>query len=98
MKPEGVLWKRVLDVNDRALRTLRTSVGTPTERTTGFDITAASEVMAIMCLSESLADLRARLDRIVVGFTPEGEPVFAREFRVTGALLALLQEALMRIS
>lgn len=95
MKPEGVLWKRVMDVNDRSLRALRTGVGTPTERTTGFDITAASEVMAILCLSESLADLRARLDRIVVGFTPEGEPVFAREFRVTGALLALLQEALL---
>jgi formate--tetrahydrofolate ligase len=94
VKPEGVLWKRVMDVNDRALRSLRTSVGKPTERATGFDITAASEVMAILCLSESLADLRARLERIVVGFTPEGEPVFAKEFRVTGALLALLKDAL----
>ncbi|NBV21528.1 MAG: formate--tetrahydrofolate ligase [Proteobacteria bacterium] len=94
VKPEGVLWKRVMDMNDRALRTLRTSVGKPTERATGFDITAASEVMAILCLSESLADLRARLERIVVGFTPEGKPVFAKEFRVTGALMALLKDAL----
>ena len=94
VKPDGVLWKRVMDVNDRALRSMRTSVGKPTERATGFDITAASEVMAILCLSESLADLRARLDRIVVGFTPEGEPVFAKEFRVTGALMALLKDAL----
>ncbi len=94
VKPDGVLWKRVMDVNDRALRALRTSVGKPTERATGFDITAASEVMAILCLSESLADLRARLERIVVGFTPEGEPVFAKEFRITGALMALLKDAL----
>ena len=94
LKPDGVLWKRVMDMNDRALRSLRTSVGKPTERATGFDITAASEVMAILCLSESLADLRARLERIVVGFTPEGEPVFAKEFRITGALMALLKDAL----
>ena len=95
VKPDGVLWKRVMDMNDRALRSVRTAVGKPTERVTGFDITAASEIMAIMCLAESLHDLRKRLERIVVGFTPEGEPVFAKEFRVTGAMLALLREALM---
>ncbi len=95
VKPDGVLWKRVMDMNDRALRSVRTAVGKPTERITGFDITAASEIMAIMCLAESLHDLRKRLERIVVGFTPEGEPVFAKEFRVTGAMLALLREALM---
>ena len=94
LKPDGVLWKRVMDVNDRALRALRTSMGSPIERATGFDITAASEVMAILCLSESLADLRARLERIVVGFTPEGEAVFAKEFRITGALMALLKDAM----
>jgi formate--tetrahydrofolate ligase len=94
LSPKGLLWKRVMDVNDRALRRIRTSAGAPTERATGFDITAASEVMAILCLSESLADLRARLDRIVTGFTPEGEPVLAKEARVTGALLALLRDAL----
>ncbi len=94
LRPDGLLWKRVLDVNDRALRSIRTSVGKGTERAAGFDITAASEVMAILCLSESLADLRARLDRIVTGFTPEGEPVLAKEARVTGALMALLRDAL----
>lgn len=94
LQPDGVLWKRVMDMNDRALRHLRTSTGKPTERATGFDITAASEIMAILCLSENLADLRARLDRIVTGFTPEGEPVFASECRVTGALMALLKDAL----
>lgn len=94
LSPGGLLWKRVLDVNDRALRRIRTGIGTATERAAGFDITAASEVMAILCLSESLADLRARLDRIVTGFTPEGEPVLAKEARVTGSLLALLRDAL----
>lgn len=94
LKPEGVLWKRVLDVNDRALRAVRSSVGKPTERLTGFDITAASEVMAILSLSESLRDLRNRLDRIVIGFTEEGQAVFAKEARVTGALLAVLRDAL----
>jgi formate--tetrahydrofolate ligase len=94
LSPSGLLWKRVLDVNDRALRNLRTSVGKSTERATGFDITAASEVMAILCLSESLADLRMRLDRIVTGFTPEGKPVLAKEAKVTGALMALLRDAL----
>jgi formate--tetrahydrofolate ligase len=94
LTPGGLLWKRVMDVNDRALRRIRTSSGAATERATGFDITAASEVMAILCLSENLADLRSRLDRIVTGFTPEGEPVLAKEARVTGALLALLRDAL----
>jgi formate--tetrahydrofolate ligase len=94
LRPDGVLWKRVLDVNDRALRSIHTSVDKPTERSSGFDITAASEVMAILCLSESLADLRERLDRIVIGFTPEGDPVFAKECHITGALLALLRDAL----
>jgi len=89
-----VLWKRVLDVNDRALRSVKTSAGKPQERLSGFDITAASEVMAILCLSESLADLRARLDRIVVGFCAKGEPVYAKEFRITGSLMALLRDAL----
>ena len=94
LEPHQVTWKRVMDVNDRALRRIVTSPGTPTERQTGFDITAASEIMAILCLSESLADLRARLDRIVVGFTTSGEPVFAKECRVTGALMALLRDAI----
>lgn len=94
LDPAQVTWKRVMDVNDRALRRIVTSPGSATERQTGFDITAASEIMAILCLAESLADLRARIDRIVVGFTTSGEPVFAKEFRVTGALMALLRDAI----
>ena len=94
LSPERVLWKRVMDMNDRALRSVRTAVGKPTERATGFDIPAASEIMAIMCLAESLPNLRHRLERIVVGFTAEGDPVYAKEFRVIGAMMALLREAL----
>lgn len=91
-----VLWKRVLDVNDRALRAIRTGRGkSGVERATGFDITAASEVMAVLCLAESLNDLRARLKRMVVGFDAHGDAVFADEFKVTGALVALLRDALM---
>ena len=94
LAPDGVLWKRVLDCNDRALRSLRIGAGTPLERASGFDITAASEIMAALSLAASPADLRARIDRIVVGFTADGQPVRASEFRVTGALLALLRDAL----
>lgn len=94
LKPDGVLWKRVLDVNDRALRSVQVSAGREIERSSGFDITAASEIMAILCLAESLEDLRMRLDRIVIGFTPEGDPVFAKECKVTGSLLALLRDAM----
>ncbi|HYF36769.1 MAG TPA: formate--tetrahydrofolate ligase [Prosthecobacter sp.] len=93
--PAGTLWKRVLDVNDRSLRRISVNAGSAAERLTGFDITAASEIMAILCLSESLADLRARLERMVVGFTADGKPVYGREFRITGALLALLKDALL---
>ena len=93
---DRVLWKRVLDVNDRALRSIRTGRAKDgTERMTGFDITAASEVMAVLCLSESLKDLRARLKRMVIGFDAEGVPVLADEMRVTGALVALLRDAMM---
>ena len=92
---DQVLWKRVLDVNDRALRSVKLNAGSAEERASGFDITAASEIMAILCLSESMADLRARLDRIVVGFTKEGLPVKASTFKATGALLALLKDALL---
>jgi formate--tetrahydrofolate ligase len=93
-----VLWKRALDMNDRALRNIVIGLGGPAQgvpRTSGFDITAASEIMAILCLSESRADLRSRIDRIVVGYTKHGkEPVLAGEVGVTGALAAILNEAI----
>ena len=96
LDPRHVLWKRALDVNDRALRGIVIGLGGPGQgvpRESGFDITAASEVMAILCLADSRADLRARLERILVGYTRTGQPVLAGEMGVTGALAAILNEA-----
>jgi formate--tetrahydrofolate ligase len=94
-----VLWKRVMDVNDRALRRIVLGLGGPAQgvpREGGFDITAASEIMAILCLSESRADLRARLERIAVGYTDKGrEPVLASETGCTGSMAAILNEAIL---
>ena len=95
--PTRVLWRRVLDLNDRSLRHTvvglgGTSHGLPREG--GFDITAASEVMAMLCLAEGPDDLRARLDRTLVAFTRSGEPVTAAQLGVSGAMLALLKDAL----
>ena len=91
---KAVTWKRVMDMNDRSLRSIRTGIGDPSERDTGFDITAASEIMAILCLAQSYDDLRDRLNCMVVGFDPAGLPVRAGAFGVTDALLAILRDAL----
>ena len=93
---DGITWRRVVDVNDRSLRRVVTSAGggtLGTERLTGFDITAASEVMGILALARDLADLRTRLGRIVVGFTAEDEPVTAEDIGAAGAMAALLRDA-----
>ncbi|WP_051218228.1 formate--tetrahydrofolate ligase [Nocardioides insulae] len=97
LDPAEVGWRRVLDVNDRALRHIVTGLGARTDgplRETGFDITAASEVMATLALTTSLRDLRARLGRIVVGYTGDGEPVTAEALHAAGAMTVLLREAL----
>lgn len=91
-----VVWKRVLDVNDRSLRNIITGLdgnGIPTE--TGFDITPASEIMAIFCLSKDLEDLRRRIDNILVGYTNDKKPMYVRDLNVGGAIVALLRDALM---
>lgn len=96
LDPSKTTWKRVMDMNDRALRSVVVGLsGQGVPRESSFDITPASEIMAVLCLAESLEDLRQRLERIVVGFTREGEAVYAREFGVTGALVAILKDALM---
>jgi formate--tetrahydrofolate ligase len=92
-----ITWRRVMDVNDRALRNIVIGLGPKGDgvtRQTGFDITAASEVMATLGLSSSLADLRARLGRTVVGYTKEGSPVTAEELRAAGAMAVILREAI----
>lgn len=92
-----VEWRRVLDINDRALRAIIEGNGGPMDgvtRQSGFDITAASEVMVILALATSLADLRERLGRIVVGWTKAGEPVTAEDLKAAGAMAVLLRDAL----
>ncbi len=97
LDPRAITWKRVLDVNDRSLRNIVSGLGTNedgTPREAGFDITAASEVMAILALSRSLADLRARFGRIVVGYTSSGEPVTAEQLKAAGAMTVIMREAI----
>jgi formate--tetrahydrofolate ligase len=92
-----ITWKRVMDMNDRALRNITVGLGGPANgfpRQDGFDIVVASEVMAILCLSTSLADLKERLGRIVVAETRHRQPVRARDLKVHGAMAVLLKDAL----
>jgi formate--tetrahydrofolate ligase len=92
-----ITWKRVIDMNDRALRRIVIGLGGTTSglpRETGFDITAASEVMAILCLSENLEDLKTRLGDIFVGYTYDKKPVYARDLKVEGAMATLLKDAI----
>ena len=96
--PREVLWRRVVDLNDRALRHIVVGLGGRFQgvpRETGFDITPASEVMAILCLAEDEDDLRRRLGNILVGFTYTGEPVTAEDLGAVGAMMVLLRDAMM---
>ncbi len=92
-----IVWRRVMDMNDRALRDMVVSLGGVSNgfpRQTGFDITVASEVMAILCLSKDLADLEKRLGDIVVAYTREKKPVYARDIKADGAMTVLLKDAM----
>ena len=96
--PRTVLWKRVMDMNDRALRKIVVGLGgtgNGIPRETGFDITAASEIMAILCLSNDRADLKRRLGNIFIGFTMDRKPIYARDLNAPGAMTALLKDAIM---
>ena len=96
--PRRVLWKRVIDMNDRSLRRLVIGLGGPREgvpRESGFTITAASEVMAMICLAEGYEDLRSRLDRTLVAMDGSRHPITAGDLGATGAMLALLKDALL---
>ncbi len=97
LDPHRITWRRVLDVNDRALRNIVIGLGAREDgvpRQSGFDITAASEVMAILALATSLHDLRERLGRVVVGYTREGAAVTAEQLQAAGAMTVLLREAI----
>lgn len=97
LDPRRVIWKRVLDINDRALRHVVVGLGGLTQgvpREDGFDITVASEMMAVLCLAKDIADLKKRLGQIVVGYTYDKEPVTVNDLGVTGALAVLLKDAI----
>ncbi|MDP3398080.1 MAG: formate--tetrahydrofolate ligase [Bacteroidales bacterium] len=97
LDPRTISWKRVMDMNDRSLRTIVAGLGGTTHgipRETGFDITAASEVMAILCLSKNLEDLKERLGKIFIGFTFDKKPIFAKDLKAQGAMAALLKDAI----
>ena len=92
-----ILWKRVLDVNDRSLRSIVTGLGPRTNGLTqesGFDITPASEIMAILCLSTDLDDMRRRIDNILLGYKMDGTPFQVKELGITGSILTLLVDAI----
>ena len=95
--PRRITWKRVVDLNDRSLRHVMVGLGGPTQgvpREDGFDITVASEIMAVFCLAKDVQDLKVRLANIVIGYTYDKEPVFVRDLKVEGALTLLLKDAL----
>ena len=97
LDPRTIAWKRVMDMNDRALRNIVTGLGGTSSgvpRETGFDITAASEIMAILCLAENLSDLKQRLGNIFVGFTHDKKPIYAHDLKAEGAMAALLKDAI----
>ena len=97
LDPRRITWRRCVDMNDRQLRSIVDGLGGRTNgcpREDGYDITVASEIMAILCLSQSLADLKARLGRVIVGYTYDDQPVTAGDLKAAGAMTALLKEAL----
>lgn len=97
LDPKRIVWKRALDINDRALRETIIGLGKPANgqmRSDGFDITVASELMAILCLATDLTDLKARLKRILIGYTYDRQPVFVKDLGVAGALTVLLKDAI----
>lgn len=97
LDPRLINWKRVVDINDRALRRIVVGLGGSANgyvREDGFDITVASEVMAILCLADSLADLKTRLGEIVIGYTTQRTPVRARDLKADGAMATLLKDAI----
>ena len=97
LDPRTIAWKRVMDMNDRSLRKIVIGLGgtgNGIPRETGFDITAASEIMAILCLSKDLEDLKRRMGNIFVGFTMDRKPIYAKDLKAEGAMAALLKDAI----
>ncbi|MGZ3880776.1 MAG: formate--tetrahydrofolate ligase, partial [Flavisolibacter sp.] len=97
LDPRTIVWKRVMDMNDRALRNIIVGLGGPNNgvpRQDGFNITPASEIMAILCLAKDFRDLKNKLANIYIGTSYEGEPIFARDLKAVGAMAVLLKDAI----
>ncbi len=97
LDPRTIAWKRVMDMNDRSLRNIIVGLGGRTSgvpRETGFDITAASEIMAILCLSKDIMDLKERMGNIFIGYTYDKKPIYARDLNAQGAMAALMKDAI----
>lgn len=97
LDPKRILWRRVMDISDRQLRNIIVGLGNKSDgivRETGFDITVASEIMAILCLSTDLEDLKERLGKILVSYNYENQPIFAKDLKVIGAMTVLLKDAI----
>ncbi|MBN2778313.1 MAG: formate--tetrahydrofolate ligase [Bacteroidales bacterium] len=97
LDPRTIKWKRVMDMNERALRDIVIGLGGQTQgvpRETGFDITAASEIMAILCLAKDISDLKEKLGNIFIGYTYEKKPIYARDLKANGAMAVLLKDAI----
>ena len=97
LDPRTISWRRVMDMNDRSLRHIVAGLGGTTSgipRETGFDITAASEIMAILCISNNIEDLKERLGNIFIGYTYDKQPIYARDLKANGAMAALLKDAI----
>ena len=95
--PKNVIWRRVMDISDRQLRNIIVGLGKKSDgvvRETGFDISVASEIMAILCLASDLADLKERLGKILIGYNYQKQPVYARDLKVVGAMAVLLKDAI----
>jgi len=98
LDPRTIRWKRVMDMNERSLRDIIIGLGGAKQgipRETGFDITAASEVMATLCLAKDIEDLKNKLGNIFIGFTYDGKPIYARDLKAQGAMAALMKDAIM---
>src|SRR5699024_7770823 len=97
LDPRSILWKRTMDMNDRSLRQIMIGLGGKSNgipREAGFNITPASEIMAILCLAENFSDLKERLGAIYIGNNLDRDPVYARELNITGAMAILLKDAI----
>ncbi|MBI3398569.1 MAG: formate--tetrahydrofolate ligase [Deltaproteobacteria bacterium] len=94
INPDRILWKRVANINDRALRKVKVAIGAKGERLEEFHISAASEIMSILCLSQSLSDLKRRIENILLSFDNQGHPVTLKDLKIQGAVTALLKNAI----